>query len=375
MKILHIAPVSNRNAEGLSQSVVNLVEAQQKNGNIVGLISTRKSKKIVNKKIYWYVIFKKNFINILLNDPFKIIISEFGYPDIINFHDIYNLRQVMMLRHALKYKSKVYITPRGSFSSVALRRSKVKKLIFIFFFIRPYLQQISGFVALNKGEKYFINKLFRKKTIIIGNGISNNKKIFNKNLPIYKKKLKKKEITVGFVGRFDIYIKGLDTLLNSYLEYQKVPNENKIKLVFLGEHRRKKNEYDSKIFIKSISDKLNNKNLLRVIPAIYGDKKYKEIAKFDILIQPSRTEGMPNTVLEAMSVGIPCCVSPETNMREIIEESNGGWVINRNILEIKNFFLRLEEYDKDYLSEKGTNGMKYAYKHLLWDNIGKIEYK
>ena len=48
MKILHVAPVSNRNTEGLSQSVVNLVEAQQKNGNIVGLISTRKTKKVVS---------------------------------------------------------------------------------------------------------------------------------------------------------------------------------------------------------------------------------------------------------------------------------------------------------------------------------------
>ena len=121
--------------------------------------------------------------------------------------------------------------------------------------------------------------------------------------------------------------------------------------------------------------KLVDSSFFKIIPAIYGDSKYDEIMKFDVLIQPSRTEGMPNTVLEAMSVGIPCCVSPETNMQKILEESNGGWVINRNVLEIKKFFLRIEEYDKDFLSEIGINGMKYAYKHLLWDNIGKIEYK
>ena len=117
-------------------------------------------------------------------------------------------------------------------------------------------------------------------------------------------------------------------------------------MVFLGEHRSKKNEYDSKIFIKSIRNKLNNKNSLRLIPAIYGDKKYKEIAKFDILIQPSRTEGMPNTVLEAMSVGIPCCVSPETNMGNIIKKFTGsGWVVARTVDLIK-FFLLKEKYDK-----------------------------
>ena len=266
----------------------------------------------------------------------------------------------------------MYNTKR-KFSTVALSRSKIKKLIFIFIFIKPYVKKISGFIALNKGEKLFIKELFNKKTIVIGNGIPNNKKIFKIN--ICKKKLNTKKITVGFVGRFDIYIKGLDTLLNSYLEYQKVSKKNNINLVFLGEHRSKKNEYDSKIFIKSIRNKLNNKNSLELIPAIYGDKKYKEIAKFDILIQPSRTEGMPNTVLEAMSVGIPCCVSPETNMGNIIKKSGSGWVVARTVEKLIKFFLLLEKYDKKALYKIGNNGMIYAYKYLLWDQIGKIKYK
>ena len=49
------------------------------------------------------------------------------------------------------------------------------------------MKKISGFIALNKGEKLFIKKLFNKKTIVIGNGIPNNKKIFKKNKYIYKK--------------------------------------------------------------------------------------------------------------------------------------------------------------------------------------------
>ena len=37
------------------------------------------------------------------------------------------------------------------------------------------------------------------------------------------------------------------------------------------------------------------------------EKKFIEISKLDMLIQPSRSEGMPNTVLEAMSIGLPIC--------------------------------------------------------------------
>jgi hypothetical protein len=34
----------------------------------------------------------------------------------------------------------------------------------------------------------------------------------------------------------------------------------------------------------------------------------------------------------------------------------------------------VEKCDKDELYKIGVNGMDYAYKHLLWDTIGKIKY-
>ena len=58
------------------------------------------------------------------------------------------------------------------------------------------------------------------------------------------------------------------------------------------------------------------------------EKKFIEIAKLDALIQPSRSEGMPNTVLEAMSVGLPVFATKYTNVTKILNKNRCGWEIS-----------------------------------------------
>ena len=52
------------------------------------------------------------------------------------------------------------------------------------------------------------------------------------------------------------------------------------------------------------------------------EKKFIEISKLDMLIQPSRSEGMPNTVLEAMSIGLPILATKYTNIVDILKRTD-----------------------------------------------------
>ena len=177
---------------------------------------------------------------LVFNNPLHKISSEFGNFEILNIHDIYNFRQILFLLLSLKEKIKIYISPRGCFSEVALSRSKFKKWFFLNLLLRPLLQYIEGFIALNENEKEQIQKVFRNsKVIIISNGI---KYSASRDLELkenFQKKVQKKLIKIGYLGRFDIFIKGLDTLLNSYLRYQESSNEVMIELVLIGEHRKR----------------------------------------------------------------------------------------------------------------------------------------
>lgn len=52
----------------------------------------------------------------------------------------------------------------------------------------------------------------------------------------------------------------------------------------------------------------------------------QELAKADVVVLPSETEGTPMVVLEAMTLGIPAIVSTDANMCQLVEDGRDGWV-------------------------------------------------
>ncbi|WP_148045494.1 glycosyltransferase family 4 protein [Salinisphaera orenii] len=55
---------------------------------------------------------------------------------------------------------------------------------------------------------------------------------------------------------------------------------------------------------------------------------HKLIASSNLMVMPSRDEGVPNAVQEAMYLGVPAIVSPAGGMPEIIEHDKTGWVLS-----------------------------------------------
>ena len=131
-------------------------------------------------------------------------------------------------------------------------------------------------------KKYY----FSKKTIYLPNPI---KKI-NK-----KKILKKKVIT--FIGKFE-YQKGIDVLIKAFFLSKIFKNGWKLQLIGDGSLFKK---------IKSECKKVDQFNSVIFKPYISNlDSVYSESS---FLILPSRYEGTPNVILEAVSVMLPFVIS------------------------------------------------------------------
>lgn len=372
MKIIHVAPINNK-VSGISNSVKNLAESQSTYVKSIGVISSQSDNLIFSNKVSVYSISKDTLLEILFRKSFNRIIKVFGEPNIIVFHDVYNLKQSLFLISILGKNIKIYITPRGAFSPVALNRSFIKKKLYYLIFIKPFINYIDAFIALNENESNYIYNFTSKKTIIMPNGVQDNYTNYIKNIGNYNLKEKSTDINVGFLGRFDIFIKGLDDLLEAYVDFQRLNEKIKINLIFIGSHS-KNNEFNSKKYFDKIKNNLINPESFIIKGPFYGEKKWLELSKLDILIQPSRTEGMPNTVLEAMSMGIPCCVTKDTNMGDIILKSNSGWVIDRDKKSLLKFFSEIISLSKSNFIKKGMNGMIFSKKNLSWDEASKPNY-
>ena len=385
MKIIHVAPISlirDTSKEtastysqigGLSNSVIKLAKGQSENQNRVAVITTRSSDQLVEEGVSWYSVCKKSIFNLLMQDPFNEIEGKLFIPDIIHTHDIFELKQLPIIFHALRRGYKVFISPRGTLSPVALSRKKIKKIAYIFLALRPLVRYIEGFAALNSGEKSHIRSKFpQKKIIIIGNGCDDKSRELNRYSYNYEKKSLDSIVNIGFMGRYEIHIKGLDLLLNAFVEFQKTEHVDNLKITMIGDHTIK--EFDSNNFIERIRKSLTNNEMLELKGPLYNQEKWNEISKFDVFIHPSRTEGMPNAVLEALSMGIPCSVTPQTNVSEMIKEADCGWIINGNVRDIKDHLIYLSNIKKDFIAERGENALDYSRKKLLWKEIGSQDY-
>ena len=225
---------------------------------------------------------------------------------------------------------------------------------------------------MNLGESKQIKEIFPKKNIVIlANGLDFNIDRVKKYKEIRSQR-STTELNIGFLGRFDIHIKGLDLLIESYVNYQILVENININLILLGEHRKR--EYDSEKYFDDAKSRLKNPSRLFVKGPFYGEDKWEQLYNLDILIQPSRTEGMPNTVLEAMSIGLPCAVTYQTNVADIISEAKAGWCMDASEKEILNFLLEVNKINKSRLESLSINAQKYATENLTWDKIAKDGY-
>jgi glycosyltransferase involved in cell wall biosynthesis len=132
--------------------------------------------------------------------------------------------------------------------------------------------------------------------------------------------LKKNSITIGYIGRLDKG-KGLNTLIDAFARLsnryasRNSSAEVKIELIFIGDGDAKEELIchvnslclDSKIkFLGYIN------NVQRILPFV------------DIFVYPSKSEGCPLSILEAMAFRIPVVASDIQGINEIIKDNQNG---------------------------------------------------
>ncbi len=193
-------------------------------------------------------------------------------------------------------------------------------------FLRRLIYKAAAVHFLNDNERDNSYK-FYSRSFIVPNGIDVDPNLEEKTRERY----------IAYLGRYDINHKGIDILLDAIILMREELIERDYKLVMHG--------YDpTGSSLKFINDFISNNNLENLI-SVGGsitntEDKINFLSNASAYILTSRYEGLPISVLEALSFNTPCLVSKETNMAELIEENGFGLSCEANSESVKNMLFK-----------------------------------
>lgn len=288
------------------------------------------------------------------------------HPGVVVFHSLYKLKYSCFANYLKKINIPYLIEPHGATTLENAAKSKFKKKIANLLIFNSFIRNAQAMIYLNK---YECNKCvfyrIRRNSSIIPNGI---------DIPTSSIEETKTEevnkIHFTFLARIDIHHKGIDILLDAIDILIKKGYQDCFVFNFYGSA---KSEKDLRYLKKKIASFASN---IFYNGPVTGLKKEKAFFNTDVYVLTSRYEGMPLSVLEALSYGIPCVVTPQTNVQDIILESGSGWVTVLEPLAIADTLILamndVAKQRKNFILRSKTAIRKFA-----WNVIGSrslIEY-
>lgn len=276
------------------------------------------------------------------------IIKKRNY-DIVHCH---STKAGLVGRFAAKFAGvkKIYFTVHGwGFYNSEYRREKL--LLILLEKVMALLSSKIICVSKNDYNEGLKNKIApQDKMVVVYNGIdwqfSADRAIVRANL-----KLNNQDIVFGFVARL-VEQKNPQLLLQSAAAV--FGRHKNAKLIIAGDgplmaECRKLSENlkinDSVIFLGELS----NKAVRRLMVG------------FDVFVLPSRFEGLPLTIIEAMFAGLPIIASDVGGIPELIVNSKNGFLVNND--DAAAFAAKIEYFieNQNMMQKMGDIGREIAY--------------
>lgn len=330
--------------------------ARESNGNS-GLLSK------VNKNINFTTLKKyTDFLNKEIRSEIDTIINNNDFL-IVRLPSILGIYSIV---RAEKF-NKPYIIELVGCPWDAYMNNDIKKIWFapiITYLVKKYIKKASHVV-------YVTNNFLQKRYPTNGKSISCSNvflpKVDKKDLYNRIKKIEKMDNfkstrpkIIGTCGTIDAKYKGQEYVIKAISQLKSEGFDFEYQLVGGGDQS----------YLKSVAEKYNVTDKINFIGELEHKKVYEWLENIDIYVQPSLTEGLPRTVIEALSKGCPICGSNAGGIPELID--------NKFVFEKKNvedICKKIKKFDyKSMLiqSKKNFNESKNYVKDKLYDKRKKF---
>lgn len=252
-----------------------------------------------------------------------------------------------------KNKIPFILTPHGAYNSIAMKKSQWVKKIYFQLFEKSLLNKVTKIHCLGQSEIEGLSQFYAtNKAVLLPYGYENNSKTFIDEVK------DSDQFIFGFVGRLDIYTKGIDKLIEGFASFSKT--HTNARLWIIGDSNEKQ------LLQKMVEEKGLSRQVV-FFGSKFGFHKEVLLKHIDVFVHPSRNEGLPSSIIEAASFGKPCLVSDATNMGTLVQEYQAGKVIKK--VSAKQISKAMDEFYSISQLPEAFQTMQDNAKRMIKDNF------
>lgn len=251
--------------------------------------------------------------------------------DIVHFFGLFFPGYPLLARAVSRYGVPYIVSPLSAAMPLALAKGEAKKRFFLRVGGSAFLQRARVVHSLSETETSALRALG-----VITPVVEHSLGLYPEDLPsdVVATPAGAPEDYLLCFGRLDVYHKGLDLLLDGFADYAR--RADRYKLVIAGRSWNGSHDY-----LKQRIAALRLADRVILLGEVSLEAKFALLARCQALIYPTRHDGPPRPIRDALCLGKRLLITYEANMPSHIERFGWGYQFNAVSNELAEAILRL----------------------------------
>jgi glycosyltransferase involved in cell wall biosynthesis len=358
MRIIHIlqGKANPETASGVNKAVHFMATCQARQGHKVEIWGLSASPTLPpHEREYHLRVFPMTRLRVTLSGELKTAIKQLETGTWVHFHSSF-IPEFPAIAKKLNQRGLRYsITPHNGYAAGVLKRNPWKHRIYIILREAKYLRNAAWIHVIGESEIQDNLRIAPHSRVVM---IPNGQEILD--APLNVEPIRAERPLIGFCGRLDLWVKGLDFLIEGFAAYKAKGGNGELWVIGDGADRA---------LLEKKAAESGAAAHIRFLGAKHGTEKIEILSGIDIFIHCSRWEGLPTACLEAAMLGRPLLVGRETNLAGYVESNAAGLALDETSAPgIERGLDRAQKlYESNQLPQIGENARRMVEKEFNWE--------